>query len=143
MPTRIQASLMLLQLLEGVDHMCRQGIAHRDLKSDNILLEFDCSKNSKTEIYYATVDRNHTYLNICVTVALCLSIVYTFGIILQYNTVFCFKAGCPRLVITDFGCCLAEDFGLKLPFNSRHVNRGGNGCLMAPEVSNVFLVGAF
>ncbi|KAA0706667.1 Serine/threonine-protein kinase PINK1, mitochondrial [Triplophysa tibetana] len=85
-PTWIQASLMLLQLLEGVDHLCRQGIAHRDLKSDNILLEFDCT-------------------------------------------------GCPRLVITDFGCCLAEDFGLKLPFNSRHVNRGGNGCLMAPEVA--------
>lgn len=85
-PTRMQASLMFLQLLEGVDHLCRQGIAHRDLKSDNVLLEFD-------------------------------------------------RTGCPRLVITDFGCCLAEDFSLKLPFNSLWVNRGGNGCLMAPEVA--------
>uniref|UniRef100_A0A8C1I897 Serine/threonine-protein kinase PINK1, mitochondrial n=1 Tax=Cyprinus carpio TaxID=7962 RepID=A0A8C1I897_CYPCA len=85
-PNRMQASLMLLQLLEGVDHMCKQGIAHRDLKSDNVLLEFD-------------------------------------------------RAGCPRLVITDFGCCLAEDLGLKLPFDSRWVNRGGNTCLMAPEVA--------
>lgn len=85
-PKRTQASLMFLQLLEGVDHLCRQNIAHRDLKSDNILLEFD-------------------------------------------NT------GCPRLVITDFGCCLAEDSGLKLPFSSWWVNRGGNSCLMAPEVS--------
>lgn len=34
-------SLMVLQLLEGVDHLCRQGVAHRDLKSDNVLLEFD------------------------------------------------------------------------------------------------------
>lgn len=32
---------MVLQLLEGVDHLCRQGVAHRDLKSDNVLLEFD------------------------------------------------------------------------------------------------------
>ncbi|KAF4096418.1 serine/threonine-protein kinase PINK1, mitochondrial [Onychostoma macrolepis] len=85
-PNRMQASLMLLQLLEGVDHLCKQGIAHRDLKSDNVLLEFDSS-------------------------------------------------GCPRLVITDFGCCLAEDLGLKLPFNSRWVNRGGNACLMPPEVA--------
>uniref|UniRef100_A0A673G4I0 Serine/threonine-protein kinase PINK1, mitochondrial n=1 Tax=Sinocyclocheilus rhinocerous TaxID=307959 RepID=A0A673G4I0_9TELE len=85
-PNRMQASLMLLQLLEGVDHLCKQGIAHRDLKSDNVLLEFD-------------------------------------------------RAGCPRLVITDFGCCLAEDLGLKLPFNSWWVNRGGNTCLMAPEVA--------
>lgn len=38
---RRQGSMMLLQLLEGVDHLCKQDIAHRDLKSDNILLEFD------------------------------------------------------------------------------------------------------
>lgn len=38
---RRQGSLMVLQLLEGVDHLCRQGVAHRDLKSDNVLLEFD------------------------------------------------------------------------------------------------------
>ncbi|KAI4894363.1 hypothetical protein NFI96_022190 [Prochilodus magdalenae] len=86
-PGRRQGSMMLLQLLEGVDHLCRQGIAHRDLKSDNVLLEFD-------------------------------------------------SVGCPRLVITDFGCCLAEEaLGLKLPFSSRWVNRGGNACLMAPEVA--------
>ncbi|XP_077074836.1 serine/threonine-protein kinase PINK1, mitochondrial [Siphateles boraxobius] len=85
-PDQMQASLMLLQLLEGVDHLCRQGVAHRDLKSDNVLLECD-------------------------------------------------STGCPRLVITDFGCCLAEDLGLKLPFNSWWINRGGNSCLMAPEVA--------
>ncbi|XP_028920714.1 serine/threonine-protein kinase PINK1, mitochondrial [Ornithorhynchus anatinus] len=81
------STLMILQLLEGVDHLVQQGIAHRDLKSDNILVEFD-------------------------------------------------SAGCPRLVITDFGCCLAdENVGLQLPFTSWYVDRGGNGCLMAPEVS--------
>lgn len=86
-PDQRQGSIMMLQLLEGVDHLCRQSIAHRDLKSDNILLEFDTT-------------------------------------------------GCPRLVITDFGCCLAEEgLGLKLPFTSRWVNRGGNACLMAPEVA--------
>lgn len=44
--------------------------------------------------------------------------------------------GCPWLVIADFGCCLADEhFGLQLPFTSWYVDRGGNGCLMAPEVS--------
>ncbi|XP_019367109.1 PREDICTED: serine/threonine-protein kinase PINK1, mitochondrial [Gavialis gangeticus] len=79
-------TMMILQLLEGVDHLVRHGIAHRDLKSDNILIEFD-------------------------------------------------SVGCPWLVITDFGCCLAEEnTGLRLPFTSWYVDRGGNGCLMAPEV---------
>ncbi|KFV44630.1 hypothetical protein N341_09466, partial [Tyto alba] len=80
------STMMILQLLEGVDHLVRHGIAHRDLKSDNILVEFD-------------------------------------------------SAGCPWLVITDFGCCLAdENIGLRLPFTSSYVDRGGNGSLMAPEV---------
>uniref|UniRef100_A0A8B9SUF3 non-specific serine/threonine protein kinase n=1 Tax=Anas platyrhynchos TaxID=8839 RepID=A0A8B9SUF3_ANAPL len=61
------STMMILQLLEGVDHLVRHGIAHRDLKSDNILVELD-------------------------------------------------SAGCPWLVITDFGCCLADDsVGLRLP----------------------------
>ncbi|KAM4564065.1 serine/threonine-protein kinase PINK1, mitochondrial [Odontesthes bonariensis] len=86
-PDNRQGSLMLLQLLEGVDHLCRQGVAHRDLKSDNVLLEFDSD-------------------------------------------------GCPRLVITDFGCSLAQsDSSLRLPFNSIWVDRGGNASLMAPEVA--------
>ncbi|XP_008291384.1 serine/threonine-protein kinase PINK1, mitochondrial [Stegastes partitus] len=86
-PGRRQGSLMVLQLLEGVDHLCRQGVAHRDLKSDNVLLEFDSD-------------------------------------------------GCPRLVISDFGCCLAQnDSNLQLPFNSVWVSRGGNASLMAPEVT--------
>lgn len=40
-PSGRQQALMVLQLLEGVDHLCRQGVAHRDLKSDNVLLELD------------------------------------------------------------------------------------------------------
>ncbi|NXX86948.1 PINK1 kinase, partial [Urocolius indicus] len=80
-------TMMMLQLLEGVDHLVRHGIAHRDLKSNNILVEFD-------------------------------------------------SAGCPWLVITDFGCCLADEhLGLRLPFTSSDVCRGGNSALMAPEVS--------
>ncbi|CAG6021868.1 unnamed protein product [Menidia menidia] len=86
-PGSREGSLMVLQLLEGVDHLCRQGVAHRDLKSDNVLLEFDSD-------------------------------------------------GCPRLVITDFGCSLAQsDSSLQLPFNSNWVSRGGNASLMAPEVA--------
>ncbi|XP_053256478.1 serine/threonine-protein kinase PINK1, mitochondrial [Podarcis raffonei] len=85
-PAAHLGTMMILQLLEGVDHLVRHGVAHRDLKSDNILVEFDA-------------------------------------------------AGCPGLVISDFGCCLADKtVGLKLPFTSWYVDRGGNGCLMAPEV---------
>ncbi|XP_042334142.1 serine/threonine-protein kinase PINK1, mitochondrial isoform X2 [Sceloporus undulatus] len=85
-PSPRLATMMLLQLLEGVDHLVRHGVAHRDLKSDNILVEID-------------------------------------------------SAGFPGLVITDFGCCLADEkIGLKLPFSSWYVDRGGNSCLMAPEV---------
>lgn len=86
-PSPRLATLMTLQLLEGVDHLVQQGIAHRDLKSDNILVELDAD-------------------------------------------------GCPWLVISDFGCCLADErVGLQLPFTSWYVDRGGNGSLMAPEVS--------
>ncbi|NXC49650.1 PINK1 kinase, partial [Penelope pileata] len=80
------STMMILQLLEGVDHLVQHGIAHRDLKSDNILVEFD-------------------------------------------------SAGCPWLVISDFGCCLADDVGLRLPMNSSCVDLGGNGSLRAPEVA--------
>ncbi|XP_032351240.1 serine/threonine-protein kinase PINK1, mitochondrial isoform X2 [Camelus ferus] len=84
-PSPRLATVMTLQLLEGVDHLVQQGIAHRDLKSDNILVDLDAD-------------------------------------------------GCPWLVITDFGCCLADEhIGLQLPFTSWYVDRGGNGCLMAPE----------
>lgn len=86
-PSPRLATVMILQLLEAVDHLVQQGVAHRDLKSDNILVEWDAD-------------------------------------------------GCPWLVITDFGCCLADErTGLQLPFTSWYVDRGGNGCLMAPEVS--------
>ncbi|XP_047406640.1 serine/threonine-protein kinase PINK1, mitochondrial [Sciurus carolinensis] len=86
-PSPRLATMMTLQLLEGVDHLVQQRIAHRDLKSDNILVELDAD-------------------------------------------------GCPWLVISDFGCCLAdESVGLQLPFTSWYVDLGGNGCLRAPEVS--------
>uniref|UniRef100_A0A8D2KKI0 Serine/threonine-protein kinase PINK1, mitochondrial n=1 Tax=Urocitellus parryii TaxID=9999 RepID=A0A8D2KKI0_UROPR len=86
-PSPRLATMMTLQLLEGVDHLVQQRIAHRDLKSDNILVELDAD-------------------------------------------------GCPWLVISDFGCCLADErVGLQLPFTSWYVDLGGNGCLRAPEVS--------
>ncbi|XP_057403147.1 serine/threonine-protein kinase PINK1, mitochondrial isoform X2 [Balaenoptera acutorostrata] len=86
-PSPRLATVMTLQLLEGVAHLVQQGVAHRDLKSDNVLVELDAD-------------------------------------------------GCPWLVITDFGCCLADErVGLRLPFTSWCADRGGNGCLTAPEVS--------
>lgn len=80
--------LLFAQLLEAVAHMNHHGIAHRDLKADNILL--DLSEESDN---------------------------------------------CPTLVVTDFGCCLAEkNLGLYLPYNSHDIDKGGNAALMAPEI---------
>ncbi|XP_065594344.1 serine/threonine-protein kinase PINK1, mitochondrial-like [Cyrtonyx montezumae] len=54
----------------------------------------------------------------------------------QHSLLMLFAAGCPWLVITDFGCCLADDsVGLRLPFTSTDVDCGGNGCLRPPEVT--------
>lgn len=79
--------LILTQILEGLTHIWSHGIAHRDLKSDNILLDLS-----------GGIDF-------------------------------------PRVVITDFGCCLADrNHGLKMPYSSYETNRGGNMALMAPEV---------
>ena len=70
--------LILTQLLEGVAHMTNQKIAHRDLKTDNLLLDLNTSGSQDF----------------------------------------------PKLVITDFGCCLADERnGLKLPFNSYDMTR--------------------
>ncbi|XP_033763428.1 serine/threonine-protein kinase PINK1, mitochondrial-like [Pecten maximus] len=79
--------LLLCQLLEGTVHLRQHGIAHRDLKSDNILL--DCNNDTT-----------------------------------------------PHLVISDFGCCLADsENGLHLPYPTDEINKGGNGALMPPEIS--------
>ena len=43
------------------------------------------------------------------------------------------------LVVSDFGCCLADkDLGLKIPFTSNYTDKGGNGALMAPEVCSCY-----
>lgn len=46
---------------------------------------------------------------------------------------------CPTLVITDFGCCLADKVNkLDLPYKTADTDRGGNIALMAPEVYILF-----
>lgn len=81
--------LLFAQLLEAVAHISRHGIAHRDLKSDNILIELN--------------DDNSP----------------------------------PVLVLSDFGCCLADKtHGLQIPFTSYDIDKGGNSALMAPEIIN-------
>lgn len=80
--------LIFAQLLEGIAHLHRYGVAHRDLKTDNILVDFN--------------DDIH-----------------------------------PVVVLSDFGCCLADRRnGLHLPYTSDDVDRGGNTALMAPEIIN-------
>lgn len=79
--------LLFAQLLEGVAHLYRHGIAHRDLKSDNILID------------------------------------------LNGNDVY------PVLVLSDFGCCLADkNNGLTIPYTSLDIDKGGNTALMPPEI---------
>ncbi|KRT78283.1 protein kinase, partial [Oryctes borbonicus] len=80
--------ILLAQLLEGIAHLTAHSVAHRDLKSDNLLLD--------------TTEEN-----------------------------------APILVISDFGCCLADrSHGLHLPYTSYDTDRGGNAALMAPEIIN-------
>ncbi|KNC23317.1 hypothetical protein FF38_02069 [Lucilia cuprina] len=81
--------LLLTQLLEAVAHISRHGIAHRDLKSDNILIEINDDDSP------------------------------------------------PILVLSDFGCCLADKVhGLQVPYTSYDIDKGGNAALMAPEIIN-------
>lgn len=77
--------ILFAQLLEAVAHINKHQIAHRDLKSDNILID-------------ATSD------------------------------------SLPILVLSDFGCCLADKNGLKVPYQSIEIDKGGNVQLMAPEI---------
>uniref|UniRef100_A0A182PAJ5 non-specific serine/threonine protein kinase n=1 Tax=Anopheles epiroticus TaxID=199890 RepID=A0A182PAJ5_9DIPT len=83
MRTRI---LLFAQLLEAVAHLNRHGVSHRDLKSDNILIELRPDMP-------------------------------------------------PTLVLTDFGCCIADKrHGLRIPYTSDEIDKGGNVALMAPEI---------
>jgi PTEN induced putative kinase 1 len=78
--------LLFTQLLEGIAHINAHDIAHRDLKSDNLLLDTT-------------------------------------------------EPEAPVLVVSDFGCCLADKTnGLMLPYSSYDVDKGGNTALMAPEI---------
>ncbi|XP_071451935.1 serine/threonine-protein kinase Pink1, mitochondrial-like [Hetaerina americana] len=82
--------LLLTQLLEGVAHINMHGVAHRDLKSDNLLIDL-----SEGEDW-------------------------------------------PILVVSDFGCCLADrKLGMRLPYHTPDTDKGGNAALMAPEVVTV------
>ena len=83
-----RTSLFLLtQLMEAVAFLTSQGVAHRDLKADNILLSLASGPHY------------------------------------------------PHLVITDFGCSLADPQSkLRLSYTSPDTYRGGNMALMAPEV---------
>jgi len=78
--------ILFAQLLEAIAHINNFQIAHRDLKSDNILI--DTTSDSL-----------------------------------------------PLLVLSDFGCCLADKtHGLRLPYQSNEIDKGGNIQLMAPEI---------
>lgn len=89
LPWRVSL-VVLSQILEGVTHLVDCGVAHRDLKTDNILVDLSSAGGPDF----------------------------------------------PGVVISDFGCCLADGGSLRLPFPTRHVDRGGNVALMAPEVAS-------
>uniref|UniRef100_A0A336K9G6 non-specific serine/threonine protein kinase n=1 Tax=Culicoides sonorensis TaxID=179676 RepID=A0A336K9G6_CULSO len=78
--------VIFTQLLEAITHLNRHGVAHRDLKSDNILVEFN-------------------------------------------------EDSAPTLVLSDFGCCIADkNHCLRIPYSSSEIDKGGNTALMAPEI---------
>lgn len=78
----------MAQLFEAVAHLTAHFVAHRDLKSDNVLLDTS-------------------------------------------------EIDAPILVLSDFGCCLADKNNkLSLPYTSHNVDKGGNAALMAPEIIN-------
>lgn len=82
-----ESLLLLAQLTEAIAHLNSNAVAHRDLKTDNVMMD---------------------------------------------DTV----AGC-RLVLSDFGSCLADDaYGLFVPYTSRWMSKGGNPRLMAPEIAS-------
>lgn len=85
--THIRTRIILFaQLLEAIAHINNFQIAHRDLKSDNILI--DTTSDSL-----------------------------------------------PLLVLSDFGCCIADkNHGLRIPYQSNEIDKGGNIQLMAPEI---------
>ncbi|XP_023167782.2 probable serine/threonine-protein kinase DDB_G0267686 [Drosophila hydei] len=88
--------LLLAQMLEAVTHLSRHGVAHRDLKSDNVLIELQLSPDDQAA-----------------------------------------SSSAPLLVLSDFGCCLADKVhGLRLPYVANDIDKGGNAALMAPEIFN-------
>ena len=48
MPSKEISLLLSSQMFEGVDFLMNQGIAHRDLKSDNLLLDLSHEQYHKT-----------------------------------------------------------------------------------------------
>ncbi|PAV56727.1 hypothetical protein WR25_04996 isoform A [Diploscapter pachys] len=81
----LTCKVMVGQLLEGVVYLYDHCIAHRDMKSDNILLEFD-----------------------------------------DYEDV-------PHLVISDFGCALANG-SWTVKYRDDTIDLGGNLSMRAPEI---------
>jgi serine/threonine protein kinase len=78
--------ILFTQLLEAVAFINNFQVAHRDIKSDNILIDI-------------------------------------------------MSDSLPILVLSDFGCCLADKkHGLRLPYTSHEIDKGGNVQLLAPEI---------
>jgi len=87
-PSTRSSLLLFTQLMEAILHIHQYNIAHRDMKTDNILLNIEEGSSH------------------------------------------------PLLVLTDFGCCLAEEGqSMSIPFPSREADpRQGNAQHMSPEV---------
>jgi len=87
-PSLRSSIILFTQLMEAVLHIHQYNIVHRDMKTDNILLN---------------IEEGWSH---------------------------------PQLVLTDFGCCLAQDGqSMSVPFPSREADpRQGNAQHMSPEV---------
>uniref|UniRef100_A0A1I7V7J5 non-specific serine/threonine protein kinase n=1 Tax=Loa loa TaxID=7209 RepID=A0A1I7V7J5_LOALO len=113
--------VMFGQLLEAIVYLYSHRISHRDIKSDNILLDFD----SDGKFF---IDFSSSYLTNPKTEE-------TSSLVFQiyYKNKTTYLDDVPHLVLSDFGCALATGIW-KVRYDTDTVYLGGNLALRAPEV---------
>ena len=58
------AMVIVAQLLEGVSHLVANGVAHRDLKGNNILVNLDPGETQISSIYHNLSNKSNFLLEV-------------------------------------------------------------------------------